>query len=75
MKQVFFRSRAREAFFGLSFFCVWIDFDVFDNGFLGVFKMLEWRDQEHNTDDEIALAKSGTITTFHNCGLLNFFKS
>ena len=35
--------------------------------------MLEWKEQEHEVNDQAALGDRATIVSLQNCGLLKFF--
>ena len=37
------------------------------------FIMLEWKEWEHEVNDEAALGDRATIVSLRNCGLLKFF--
>ena len=37
--------------------------------------MLEWKEREHEMNDQVALNDHTTIISLHNCGLLKFFMS
>jgi hypothetical protein len=36
--------------------------------------MLEWREREHELEDQISLNDPNTMASLRNCGLLKFFK-
>ena len=35
--------------------------------------MLEWKEREHEVNDQAVLGDRATIVSLHNCGLLNIF--
>ena len=35
--------------------------------------MLEWKEREHEANDQAMLNDHATIVSLHNCGLLKFF--
>ena len=37
--------------------------------------MLEWKEREHDVNDQAALGDRATIVSLRNCGLLKFFMS
>lgn len=37
-------------------------------------KMLEWKEREHELNDQVALGDQDTMDALRNCGLLKFFR-
>jgi hypothetical protein len=35
--------------------------------------MLEWKEQKHEANDQVALSDRAMMVSLHNCGLLKFF--
>lgn len=46
--------------------------DIMPNALAGN-KMLEWKEREHELNDQVALGDQETMDALWNCGLLKFF--